>query len=149
MTGYFILANLYFYLLVVPCHCTADFQHYVLASPTRNYAPRCRGDVVAQPYCYESDAVVDPFTIQCMQNWTAMGGSVEHQVFKLLYPLDGKFGTRGGGFSDFMGSSDGLRGHRIVAFDMRLASLKSLDVISGAYSVRLLDVPLYASASPS
>lgn len=134
--AYYIMTSLSF-LLIIPFCITVEYQQYVLASPTRSFVPVCHGDLVAESHGHMSDAVIDPDNVGYLQNMTGLGGSAMHQIHKLLYPLDGRFGTRGK--MSIGDSSDGLLGHRIVAIDMRLADLKSLDVINGAFSVSLRD----------
>ena len=127
--------------LLLPCCSAIENQQYILASPTRSYIPICRGDVVAPDAAAlaavdwpDSEAQIDS-NIRVLQSWTAMGGTAHYQVYQLLYPLDGKFMAKPSKIHDWQ--SDGLSGQRMVAFDMRLAELKSLDVVNEAYSVRL------------
>ena len=97
-------------------------------SPTKAYHTSCRGDM---------DQFVDGIPV--LNAWLDVGGDYNSEVFQHLFPLDGKW------------NGDGLPYHRVVGFDMRLANLRNVDAVNGAFQVpmRILVLCLTIMACPS
>ncbi len=103
-------------LLAALLACTASVQNPLTAgSPTKLY----------NHFCQKGDVAVDGDPdIAMLNSWLDIGSDNFGQVFDGLIAIDGSYNP-----------SIRLPNHRVVAYDMRLASLLNVDATNSAFKV--------------